>query len=197
MASDVIDRLISGLNRLPGIGEKSARRIALEILTWDTKEVHALTELIMEVKTRVKQCSICFSLTEQDPCDICSNPNRDHSTVMVVDTVGDLLAVEYARAHRGVYHVLDGRISPLDGVGPEHLHIRELLVRLEKGNMQEVILANGPTVEGDATAQYLKQCLEPFKVHITQIARGLPVGSDLALADQVTLSRALEGRREL
>ena len=164
MASDVIDRLISGLNRLPGIGEKSARRIALEILTWDTKEVHALTELIMEVKTRVKQCSIRFSLTEQDPCDICSNPNRDHSTVMVVDTVGDLLAVEYARAHRGVYHVLDGRISPLDGVGPEHLHIRELLVRLEKGNVQEVILANGPTVEGDATAQYLKQCLEPFKV---------------------------------
>ncbi len=193
----VIDRLISGLNRLPGIGEKSAKRIALEILTWDTQEVRALTALIMEVKTRVKRCTICFSLTERDPCDICSSPSRDHAFIMVVDTVGDLLAMEHARVFRGVYHVLDGRISPLDGVAPEDLNIQALLERLEKGDVREVILANGPTVEGDATAQYLRQCLEAFDLHVTQIARGLPVGSDLALADQVTLSRALEGRREL
>ena len=193
----VIDRLISGLNRLPGIGEKSAKRIALEILTWDTQEVRALTALIMEVKTRVKRCTVCFSLTEQDPCDICSSPSRDHAVIMVVDTVGDLLAVEHARAFRGVYHVLDGRISPLDGVAPEDLNIQALLERLEEGDVREVILANGPTVEGDATAQYLRQRLESFDLQVTQIARGLPVGSDLALADQVTLSRALEGRREL
>ena len=195
MAS-AIDRLIAGLNQLPGIGAKSARRLALELLTWDIQDVRTLADLMVEVKTVVKRCSVCFHLTEVDPCSVCSDPRRDRSQVMVVDYVGDLLAVERTGLYRGVYHVLDGRISPLDGVGPEDLNIQELLDRLRQGEVREVILANGPTVEGDATAQYLSQCLVPLDVKVTQIARGLPVGSDLALADQVTLARALEGRRE-
>ena len=197
MASNAIDRLIGGLNRLPGIGAKSARRIALDILTWDTEEVRELADLMVEVKTRVQPCSICFNLTEHDPCAVCADSRRNRSLLMVVDFVGDLLAVESAHIYRGLYHIMGGRISPLDGVGPEDLHIRELLERLKQGEIREVILANGPTMEGDATAQYLVQCLDPLDVQVSQIARGLPVGSDLALADQVTLMRALEGRREL
>ncbi len=197
MTSNAIDRLIAGLNRLPGIGAKSARRIALEMLTWDTEKVSELAKMMVEVKTAVRRCSVCFNLTESDPCPICSDPRRDRSLLMVVDYVGDLLAIEQTSTNRGVYHVLDGRISPLDGIGPEDLHIQELLERLKQNEIKEVVLANGPTVEGDATAQYIGQCLEPFNIKVTQIARGLPVGSDLTLADQVTLARALEGRREL
>lgn len=197
MAGDAIGRLVTGLNRLPGIGEKSARRIALEILTWPDEDVRSLSELLVEVKTRVRPCSVCFNLSEADPCTICTDVRRDRSSVVVVDFVGDLMAFERARTHRGVYHVLGGRISPLEGIGPEDLHIAELMTRIESGEVKEVILANGPTVEGDATAQYLKFGLEPTGVQVTQIARGLPVGSDLSLADQVTLARALEGRREL
>lgn len=196
MATEAINRLVAALNRLPGIGAKSARRIALDMLTWDTDAVRALSEVMVDVKTRVKRCTICFNLTEGDPCEVCTHPRRDATQVMVVDFVGDLLAVERTGLYRGHYHVLDGRISPLDGISAEDLHIQELLDRVRQGIIQEVILANGPTVEGDATAQYLAQCLGPLKVKTTQIARGLPVGSDLALADQVTLSRALEGRRE-
>ena len=196
MASEAIEKLIAALNRLPGIGAKSARRLALEMLTWDTDEVRKLADLMVDVKTRVRRCSICFNLTEIEPCSVCSDTRRDRSRVIVVDFIGDLLAFERTGLYRGLYHVLDGRISPLDGVGPEDLNISQLLHRLRHGEIREVILANGPTVEGDATAQYLSQCLVPFEISITQIAHGLPVGSDLALADQVTLSRALEGRRE-
>ena len=196
MATEAINRLVAALNRLPGIGAKSARRIALDMLTWDTDAVRELSEVMVDVKTRVKRCSICFNLTEGDPCEVCTHPRRDATQVMVVDFVGDLLAVERTGLYRGHYHVLDGRISPLDGISAEDLNIQELLDRVRQGTIQEVILANGPTVEGDATAQYLAQCLVPLKVKTTQVARGLPVGSDLALADQVTLSRALEGRRE-
>jgi recombination protein RecR len=189
--------LVSGLHRLPGIGEKSARRIALEILTWPDGDVRSLADLLVEVKTRVRPCNVCFNLSELDPCSICSDPRRERSVLMVVDFVGDLLAFERARTHRGVFHVLGGRISPLEGIGPEDLHIEELVKRVESGEIREVILANGPTVEGDATAQYLKYSLNALDVQVTQIARGLPVGSDLSLADQVTLARALEGRREM
>jgi recombination protein RecR len=196
MATEAINRLVAALNRLPGVGAKSARRIALDMLTWDTDAVRELADVMVDVKTRVKRCSVCFNLTEGDPCEVCTNPRRDATQVMVVDYVGDLLAVERTGLYRGQYHVLDGRISPLDGISPEDLNIQELLNRVRQGVIQEVILANGPTVEGDATAQYLAQCLGPLRVKTTQVARGLPVGSDLALADQVTLSRALEGRRE-
>lgn len=197
MASNAIDRLVAGLGRLPGIGEKSARRIALDVLTWKNEDVCALAELMVEVKTRVRACGACSNLSESDPCPICRDERRDRSQVMVVDFVGDLLAMERMQAYRGLYHVLGGRISPLDGIGPEELNIQSLVARLNGGGIQEVILANGPTVEGDATAQYLTQILGTHDVTVTQIARGLPVGSDLALADQVTLSRALDGRREL
>ena len=196
MASQAIERLVKGLNSLPGIGAKSARRIALDLLTWDLEAVRELANLMVDVKTRVHRCSVCFNLTETQPCSVCADVRRDRSKVMVVDYVGDLLALERTGLYRGLYHVLDGRVSPLDGIGPEDLHIQELLERVRLGEIREVILANGPTVEGDATAQYLSQCLAPFGLAITQIARGLPVGSDLALADQVTLARALEGRRE-
>lgn len=197
MASNAIDRLAAGLGRLPGIGEKSARRIALDVLTWKSEDVRALAELMVEVKTRVRACGACFNLSESDPCPICQDERRERSQVMVVDFVGDLLALERMRAYSGLYHVLGGRISPLDGIGPDELNIQPLVARLNGGGIREVILANGPTVEGDATAQYLKQILEAHDVTVTQIARGLPVGSDLALADQVTLARALDGRREL
>ena len=197
MASNAIDRLVAGLGRLPGIGEKSARRIALDVLTWNTEDVRMLADLMVEVKTSVGMCSVCFNLTEVDPCPICSDPRRDQSVLMVVDFVGDLMAVERMHTFKGVFHILGGRISPLDGIGPDELSIDELLHRVSGGVVSEVILANGPTVEGDATAQYLRECLRDTDVQVTQIARGLPVGSDLALADQVTLARALEGRREL
>ncbi|HCK12240.1 recombination mediator RecR [bacterium] len=197
MADDPIDRLAKGLGRFPGVGPKSARRIALDLLTWSTDEVRQLADLLVEIKTNVLECSTCFNLAVEDPCRICSDMRRDGSTIMVVDAVANLIAVERTNSYRGVYHVLGGRLSPLDGIGPEDLKIAELEARIASGKAREVILANEPTVEGDATAQYISQALSNSGVQITQIARGLPVGSDLSLADQVTLSRALEGRREL
>ena len=191
-----IDRLARGLNRLPGVGPKSARRIALEMLTWETDEVRRLADLMVDVKTNVKACRLCGNLGLTDPCSICEDPRRDRTILMVVDTVANLLAVERTAHFRGLYHVLGGRLSPLEGVGPDDLNISTLPGRIAGGEVQEVILANEPTVEGDATAQFLNQLLAGAPVQVTQIARGLPVGSDLALADQVTLSRALEGRRQ-
>ena len=197
MAEDPIDRLARGLGRLPGVGPKSARRIALDMLTWSTDDVRQLADLLVEVKTNIRECSSCFNLAVNDPCPICSDTRRDASTIMVVDAVANLIAVERTNSYRGLYHVLGGRLSPLDGIGPEDLKIDELEARVIAGSIREIILANEPTVEGDATAQYISQILSSTGVQITQIARGLAVGSDLSLADQVTLSRALEGRREL
>lgn len=194
---DPIDRLAKGLGRFPGVGPKSARRIALDVLTWDTDDVRRLADLLVEIKTNVKACSTCFNLAVEDPCRICSDARRDTATIMVVDAVANLIAVERTNSYRGLYHVLGGRLSPLDGIGPDDLKIAELEARVATGSVREVILANEPTVEGDATAQYVSQILSGSGVQITQIARGLPVGSDLSLADQVTLSRALEGRRAL
>ncbi len=197
MADDPIEKLTKGLGRLPGVGPKSARRIALDVLTWPTDEVHRLADLLVEIKTNVRECSTCYNLAVEDPCPICTDSRRDATTIMVVDVVANLIAVERTNSYRGVYHVLGGRLSPLDGIGPEDLKIAELEARVAAGSIREVILANEPTVEGDATAQYISHVLGTSDVQITQIARGLPVGSDLSLADQVTLSRALEGRREL
>ncbi len=197
MAEDPIDRLARGLGRLPGVGPKSARRIALDMLTWSTDEVRQLADLLVEVKTNIRECSSCFNLAVDDACPICSDARRDASTIMVVDAVANLIAVERTNSYRGLYHVLGGRLSPLDGIGPDDLKIDELEARVAAGSIREIILANEPTVEGDATAQYISQILSSTGVQMTQIARGLAVGSDLSLADQVTLSRALEGRREL
>lgn len=197
MTEDPIERLARGLGKLPGVGPKSARRIALDMLTWSTDEVRRLADLFVEVKTTVKECSTCHNLAVDDPCRICTDVRRDSTMIMVVDTVANLIAVERTNSYRGLYHVLGGRLSPLDGIGPDDLKIEDLESRVASGSFREVILANEPTVEGDATAHYICQVLDGSGVRITQIARGLPVGSDLSLADQVTLSRALEGRREL
>jgi recombination protein RecR len=197
MAEDPIERLARGLGKLPGVGPKSARRIALDMLTWSTDDVRQLADLLVEIKTNVRECSACFNLAVEDPCPICKDTRRDTSTIMVVDAVANLIAVERTNSYRGVYHVLGGRLSPLDGIGPDDIKISELESRVESGSIREIILANEPTVEGDATAQYICKILGTSGVQITQIARGLAVGSDLSLADQVTLSRALEGRREL
>jgi recombination protein RecR len=167
------------------------------MLTWSTDDVQQLADLLVEVKTNVRECSTCFNLAVEDPCPICVDGRRDDSTIMVVDAVANLIAVERTNSYRGLYHVLGGRLSPLDGIGPDDIKIAELEARVASGSVREIILANEPTVEGDATAQYINQILSTSGVQITQIARGLPVGSDLSLADQVTLSRALEGRREL
>jgi recombination protein RecR len=189
--------LAKGLGRLPGVGPKSARRIALEMLTWETDEVRRLADLMVQVKTTVKTCGTCGNLSVADPCEICTDARRNPSQLMVVDTVANLLAVERTSHFRGLYHVLGGRLSPLEGVGPDDLNLSRLVDRVNVNGITEVILANEPTVEGDATAQYLNQLLSSTSAQVTQIARGLPIGSDLALADQVTLSRALEGRREM
>lgn len=190
-------RLIEELEKLPGIGPKSAQRLALHLLQTSQEEATALAEAIAQVKERIRTCGICFNLTDGEECAICSDPQRDKSVLCVVAEARDLLALERAGDHRGGYHVLQGLISPMDGVGPDSLRVRELLDRVREEKVSEVILATNPTVEGDATALYLAGLLKPLGVKVTRIALGLPVGGDLDYADDVTIARALEGRREM
>lgn len=190
-------RLVERLSRLPTIGPKTAQRLALHILRMAEEEVRQLAEAMLEARARVKPCSLCFHLTDTDPCAICSSPARDPSVLCVVEDSRDVLALERSREFRGRYHVLQGAISPLDGVGPEDLRIRELVERLRTGEVREVIVATNPRVEGDATALYLARLIRPLGIKVTRLAHGLPVGGDLEYADEVTLARALEGRREL
>lgn len=190
-------RLIEEFYKLPGIGPKSAQRLAYYLLRMPAAEAHALASAILEVKERVIFCSICQNVTEADPCRICSDPERDRSVICVVEEPLDILAVERTQAYRGLYHVLHGAISPMDGVGPEDLKVRELLERLRQGEVAEVILATNPNLEGEATAMYLGRLLAPLGVRVTRLARGLPAGGDLEYADDVTLARAIEGRREM
>ncbi|MSS70348.1 MAG: recombination protein RecR [Candidatus Latescibacteria bacterium] len=197
MISQSVDHLIAELTKLPGIGRRSAQRIAFHLLRSPTDHVEALARLLVEVKARVRSCSLCFFLTEADPCDICADARRDRSVLLVVEQISDVLAFERTQAHRGLYHVLGGALSPLDGVGPDRLKIHELLDRLKTGEVKEVVFATNPRVEGEATAQYLDRLIRPLGIRTTRIARGVPVGSDLELADGLTLARSLEGRREL
>ena len=197
MISQSVDHLIAELTKLPGIGRRSAQRIAFHLLRNPMDHVERLARLMVEVKARVRPCSTCFFLTETDPCDICVDVRRDRTAMLVVEEISDVLAFERAQAHRGLYHVLGGALSPLDGVGPDHLRIVELMNRLRSGEIREVILATNPRVEGEATAQYLDRLIRPLGVRTTRIARGVPVGSDLELADGLTLARSIEGRREL
>ncbi len=192
-----VARLIDALQRLPGIGPKTAQRLTFFLLKRPAAEVAELGEALAQLKERIVHCSTCFNVTEQDPCRICEDPQRDQRTLCVVEEPNDLLALERTGEFRGRYHVLLGALSPLDGIGPEDLKVRELLVRLEDDQVEEVILATNPNVEGEATALYLARLLRPLGMRITRIARGLPVGGDLEYADQVTLSKALEGRREM
>jgi recombination protein RecR len=190
-------RLVQELMRLPGIGEKTAGRLAFHVLRADRTYAEALSQALLAVKDETRLCSVCFALTEGDPCPICSDPGRLADAICVVEEPADLIAVERAREFRGRYHVLHGTLAPLDGVGPDDLKIQPLLVRLRGGAVREVILATNPTAEGEATALYLAKLIKPLGLRVTRIAHGIPVGGDLEYADVMTLGRALEGRREM
>jgi recombination protein RecR len=192
-----VARLIEALQRLPGIGPKTAQRLTFFLLKRPPDEVRELAESLTAVKEKISYCRVCFNVTDDDPCRICADPARDGRLICIVEEPNDLLAMERTGEFRGRYHVLLGALSPLDGIGPEDLKVRELLARLDAGGTTEVILATNPNVEGEATALYLAKLLRPLGVRVTRIARGLPVGGDLEYADQVTLAKALEGRREI
>jgi recombination protein RecR len=192
-----VARLIDALQRLPGIGPRSAQRLTFFLLKRPIDEVRELSDALVGLKLSIVNCSRCFNVTQDDPCRICADPARDGRLLCIVEEPNDLLAMERTGDFRGVYHVLLGALSPLDGVGPQELKIRELLERFESESIEEVILATNPNVEGEATAIYLSKLLKPFGARLTRIARGLPVGGDLEYADQVTLSKALEGRKEI
>ena len=195
--ADPIARLVRELARLPGIGEKTAQRLAFHVLEAGPEYARALAEAVVGVVRDVRCCSICQTLTEHDPCAICADDRRDPKIVCVVEGVPDLLAIERTREYRGRYHVLHGALSPLDGVGPSDLKIRELLLRLEREPAEEVVVATNPDIEGEATALYLQKLLKPLGLKLTRIAQGVPMGGDLEYADQATLARAMAGRREL
>jgi len=189
-----ITRLIQELSRLPGIGEKTASRLALHILRTSRENAEALAQAILEVKDKIRLCRQCFNLTDQDLCGICRDERRNQAILCVVSGPEDLMALERSGGYQGLYHVLQGVLSPLEGVGPNDLRIEELLVRLKSGKVREVIVATNPSVEGEATAQYLSQVLKPLDVRVTRIARGVPMGGDLQYIDQVTFSKSLENR---
>ncbi len=195
--ADPIARLVRELSKLPGIGEKTAQRLAFHVLEAGPQYAGELAAALTALTRDVRCCSGCQTLTDRDPCPICSDPARDARTLCVVEGVPDLLAIERTREYRGRYHVLHGALSPLEGVGPSDLKIRELLVRLEGAAVDEVVLATNPDVEGEATALYLTKLLKPLGIKVTRIAQGVPMGGDLEYADEVTLARALSGRREL
>ena len=190
-------RLVEQFERLPGIGYKSAQRLAYYVLGLSDEEVKQLSNSILEAHNKIHTCKVCCNLTDQELCSICSNPSRDHSTICVVENPRDVVAMERTRDYDGSYHVLHGVISPLNGVGPDQLRIKELLDRIQGDAVREVIMATNPTVEGEATAMYVSRLLKPLGVKVTRLAYGIPVGGDLEYADEVTLSRALEGRSEL
>jgi recombination protein RecR len=195
MYEGVVQDLIDELGRLPGVGPKSAQRIAFHLLQTDEADVRRLADVLIEVKARVKFCSICFNVSEDDLCRICRDPRRDQTILCVVEEYKDVVAIERTREFKGRYHVLGGAISPIDGVGPEQLRVRELMMRLSDGTVTELILATDPNLEGEATATYLTRMLKDLDLSVTRLASGLPVGGDLEYADEVTLGRALAGRR--
>jgi recombination protein RecR len=192
-----VQDLIDALRRLPGVGMKSAQRLAFHLLKAPEEEARALADAIVAAKEKVAICGECFNVSEGELCQYCRDPRRDASLICVVEEPGDIIALERTQEFRGKYHVLGGHISPMDGIGPNDLKMRELLQRLASGEVKEVILATNPTVEGEATAIYLANLVKPIVARVTRIASGLPVGGDLEYADEVTLGRALEGRRDL
>jgi recombination protein RecR len=191
-----IDHLIEALTRLPGVGKKSATRLAFHILRSNTAEAQGLARAILDVKEKIHLCTLCFNLTDEDPCQICRDDRRNKETLCIVEGPNDLIAIENTGEYKGRYHVLHGTISPLEGIGPENLKIRELMDRLRKEKVSEVILAINPTVEGSTTALYLADLIKPLGVRVTRIAYGIPMGSEIEYVDTMTLSKAMEGRRE-
>ena len=192
-----IEKLIESFERLPSIGHKTAARLAFHVLDWNEEETKSFISSITDAKKNLKYCSKCFNITDTDPCMICGNPRRDQSTICVVEDVRDVAAMERTHEFKGVYHVLHGSISPMNGVGPDDIRIKELLSRLMNGEVKEVILATNPRVEGEATAMYISKLIKPLGIQATRIAHGIPVGGDLEYTDEITLSKALEGRREI
>ena len=196
-ATEPVSHLIEEFNKLPGIGPKSAARLTYYLLRMPEEEARALAEAIIAVKEKTVLCSSCQNITESDPCAICSGKERDHSIICIVKDPLDILALERTGQYKGLYHVLHGVLSPMDGIGPDDLKIKELLQRLKTGSVKEIILATNPNLEGEATAMYLQRLLSPLGVKLTRLARGLPIGGDLEYADEITLTHALEGRQEM
>ncbi|GAB3456611.1 recombination mediator RecR [Kineococcus endophyticus] len=197
MYEGVVQDLIDELGRLPGVGPKSAQRIAFHLLAADADDVKRLAEVLTEVKSRVRFCTVCGNVAQEELCRVCRDPRRDPSVICVVEEAKDVVAIEKTREFRGRYHVLGGAISPMEGIGPDDLRMRELLSRLSDGEVTETIIATDPNLEGEATATYLARLLKPMGIRVTRLASGLPVGGDLEYADEVTLGRAFAGRRSL
>lgn len=192
-----LGKLINELSRLPGIGGKTAQRLAFHILSMEEKEAQSLAGAILEAKKNMKYCSACGNLTDTDPCVICSDASRDRSIICVVETPKDVVAMERIKEYGGLYHVLHGAISPMEGIGPEDINLKQLIVRLQQEDVQEIILATNPNIEGEATAMYIARLVKPSGIKVSRIAHGIPVGGDLEYADEITLLKAMEGRREL
>ncbi|MBF1057601.1 MAG: recombination protein RecR [Peptostreptococcus sp.] len=195
--SEPIDRLINEFSKLPGIGRKTAQRLAFHVINMDIKDVTGLSKALVDVKNEIKYCGVCCNISDSEVCPICANSHRDPSTICVVEDPRDVAAMERTKDYSGRYHVLNGVISPMDGIGPDMLNIKELISRLGDGSVKEIIMATNPTIEGEATAMYISRLVKPMGIKVTRIAHGLPVGGDLEYADDVTISKALEGRREI
>ena len=192
-----LNRLVNELARLPGIGGKTAQRLAFHILSMDERDVFQLSDAIKEAKEQMRYCSVCGNLTDADPCAICSDETRDHSVICVVESPRDVIAMEKIKEFKGYYHVLHGTISPMDGIGPDDINLKDLIVRLQDERVRELIIATNPTIEGEATATYIARLIKPTGIKVSRIAHGIPVGGDLEYADEVTLLKAVEGRRQL
>ncbi len=195
--SPSIEKLIESFEKLPSIGHKTAIRLAYHMLDMSDDEIKEFTSSITDAKQKLKYCSICFNISDTDPCPICSDAKRDQSTICVVEDVRDIMAMERTHEYKGVYHVLHGTISPLNGIGPDEIKIKELLNRIRDNEIKEVIIATNPRVEGEATSIYLSKLLKAFNIKVTRIAHGIPVGGDLEYTDEITLMKAMEGRREI
>ncbi|MBQ6496796.1 MAG: recombination protein RecR [Firmicutes bacterium] len=192
-----LNKLINELSKLPGIGGKTAQRLAFHILSMDDRDAMALSDAIRDAKQNMKYCSVCGNLTDEDPCSICADETRDKSMICVVESPRDVIAIEKIKEYRGYYHVLHGAISPMDGIGPTDINLQSLITRLQDETVKELIIATNPTIEGEATAMYIARLIKPSGIKVSRIAHGIPVGGDLEYADEVTLLKAVEGRREL
>jgi len=195
--TNALERLVEELRRLPGVGAKSARRLAYHLVEMEQEEVDRLVNTIVEAKGSTHHCSVCFHLSSQDPCEFCSDDRRDKTTILVVETSRDVVAIERSGDYKGLYHVLEGALSPMEGIGADDIRIKELIARLRDGLVQEVILATDPDVEGEATALYISRLLQPTGIKVTRIARGVPVGGDIEYADELTLGGAVVNRQEM
>lgn len=192
-----VERLVAELSKLPGIGEKTAQRLAFHLIDAPKEDIAGLSRALLDVKEKIKLCPVCFSITDGDRCDICADASRDRSVLCVVENTRDIYAIERTREYHGLYHVLHGVISPLEGIGPQDIKARELMLRLADGTVTEVIMATNPTPEGEATAVYLGNLITPMGVTVTRLAKGIPIGADVEFTDEVTLIKAFEGRKQI